>query len=217
MASFSIQTRTLASKEIRYKATVTVKIKGVIIHREAKTFKNKDLARTRGRNQVATLEEFGVNNHKTCSLGELIDKFMHDRELWDNTGRTKQYVIQMLRDCDIADVMSDQLKSSDIIEHCKNRKATGTKPVTIYHDVAYLRSVMKKELPVFDIKANVEIFEETIPVLIDMKLIGKSDKRTRRPTVNEIERLKEGLLARQNVRANGNVRIPFIDILDFRF
>ena len=140
---------------------------------------------------------------------------MNDGLLWDNTGRTKQYVIKMLRDCDIANVMSDQLKSSDIIEHCKNRKATGTKPATIYHDVAYSRFVMKKALPVFNIKANVEIFEETIPVLIEIKLIGKSDKRTRRPTTLELEKLKEGLLARQNVRANDKVRIPFIDILDF--
>lgn len=192
MASFSIETRTLASKELRFKAVVFVKNKGVIIHRESKTFKKKDLARTWGKNQVATLEKFGIDNNKTCSLGELLDKFMNDRLLWDNTGRTKQYVIQMLRDCDIANIMSDLLKTSDIIEHCKNRKATGTKPVTIYHDVAYLRSVMKKAQPVFNIKANVEIFEDTIPVLIEMKLIGKSDKRTRRPTTNEIERLKEG-------------------------
>jgi len=215
MASCSIEKRVLASKELRFKAVVIVKNKGAIIHRESKTFKKKVNASAWGKKKVQELEEFGVSGHRTCTLGQLLDKFMNDGLLWDNTGRTKQYVIQMLRDCDIANVISDQLKSSDIIEHCKNRKATGTKPATIYHDVAYLRSVMKKALPVFNIKANVEIFEETIPVLIEMKLIGKSDKRTRRPTTSEIERLKEGLLARQNVRANGKVRIPFIDILDF--
>ena len=190
------------------------KSKGVIIHRESKTFKKKELARTWGINRTNELEEFGINKHKTCSLGELLDKFIDDRNLWDNTGRTKQYVIKMLRDCDIASVMSDQLKTSDIIAHCKDRKASGTKPQTIYHDIAYLRSVMKRALPVFDLKANPEIFEEAVPVLIDMKLIGKSNKRTRRPTTNEIERLKEGLLKRQNVRANGKVRIPFLDILN---
>lgn len=57
-----------------------------------------------------------------------------------------------------------------------NRKAVGAKPVTIYHDIAYLRSVMKKALPVFDITANYKIFEEAIPVLIEMKLVGKSEK-----------------------------------------
>jgi len=121
----------------------------------------------------------------------------------------------MLRDCDISTIQSDQLKTSDLIEHCKSRKATGTKPQTIYQDIAYLRSVMKKSLPVFNIKSSPEVFEEAVPILLDMKLVGKSNKRTRRPTENEIERLKEGLLKRQEFRANGKKRIPYIDILDF--
>lgn len=215
MASFSIQTRTLANGESRFKATVTVKKNGSIIHREAKTFKRKELARTWGKNKTGELEEFGLNQHKTCSIGELLDKFIDDRNLWDNTGRTKQYVIKMLRDSDIATVQSEQLKTSDLIKHCKNRKAGGTKPQTIYHDIAYLRSVMKKALPVFNIKASPEVFDEAVPILIDMKLVGKSEKRTRRPTTIEIERLKEGLLKRQNFRSNGKTRIPFIDILEF--
>ena len=215
MASLSIEKRVLANGELRFKAVIIAKNKGVIIHRESKTFKKKELARTWGKKQTQALEEFGINRHKTCSLGALLDNFMNDRHLWDNTGRTKQYVIKMLRDCDIANIMSDQLRTSDLITHCSNRLKAGAKPQTIYHDVAYLRSVMKKSMPVFNIKTNFEIFEEAVPVLIDMKLVGKSDKRTRRPTTIEIEKLKEGLLARQNVRANGNVRIPFIDILDF--
>ena len=48
-----------------------------------------------------------------------------------------------------------------------------------------------------------------------MKLVGKSTKRTRRPTEDEIERLKEGLLKRQEFHANGKMCIPYIDILDF--
>ena len=51
MASLSIETRTLANKELRFKATVTVKSKGAIIHRESKTFKKKELAKTWGKNK----------------------------------------------------------------------------------------------------------------------------------------------------------------------
>jgi integrase len=215
MASFSIQTRTLANSELRFKASVVVKKNGSIIHREAKIFKKKELAITWGKNITQELQKFAVNKHKTCLIGDLLDKFMNDRFLWDNTGRTKQYVIKMLGDCDIANVKRDALRTSDIIEPCKNRLPAEAQPQTIYHDIAYLRSVMKKALPVFGIKANFEIFEEAGPVLIDMKLVGKSNKRTRHPSENEIERLKEGLLKRQSTRANGKIRIPFIDILDF--
>ncbi|MFT5758224.1 MAG: integrase [Alteromonadaceae bacterium] len=74
---------------------------------------------------------------------------------------------------------------------------------------------MKKAQPVFDIEANYSIFDEALPTLIDMGLIGKSNKRTRRPTADELEMLREGLKLRQNQKANGNVRIPYLDILNF--
>ncbi|SHO55137.1 site-specific integrase [Vibrio quintilis] len=215
MASYSIETRTLTNGDLRFKTTIIVKKDSKIVHRESKTFKKKALAKTFGIKRVNELEEGGLIKNKSVPLGELIDMFMNDNDLWRNTGRTKRYVIQMLRDCDLAKVDSNKLKSSDLIQHCKNRKAAGAKPVTIYHDVAYLRSVMKLAKPVFDITANYPVFEEAVPILIDMKLVGKSQKRTRRPTTNELERLREELETRQSYRPNGQIRIPYIDILDF--
>ncbi|OLQ70325.1 integrase [Photobacterium proteolyticum] len=215
MASFTVEKRQLKSGELRYKATVFVKKNSRIIHRESKTFRKKDLARTFGRNRVLELESQGGPITNSVSLGVLLDRYMNDADLWDKTGRTKRYVIQMLRDCDIANIDSNQLKTSDLIEHCRNRRSAGAKPATVYHDIAYLRSVMKKANPVFNINANYAIFEEAVPVLIDMGLVGKSQKRTRRPTETELDKLREGLKARQDFRPNGKTRIPFLDILDF--
>ncbi len=215
MASFSIETRKLKNGEARFKTTVVVKKNQKIIHRESKTFRKKELARAFGRKRVNDIESEGLNQAKSVSLGVLIDMFINDRDLWDNTGRTKRYVILMLRDCDIGEIDSRELKTSDLVEHCRNRRGAGAKPATIYHDIAYLRSVMKKAKPVFNIEANFSIFDEAVPVLIDMWLIGKSQKRTRRPTEHELDRLREGLEARQDFRSNGKIRIPFIDILEF--
>ncbi len=216
MASYTIETRKLKSGELRFKVTVVVKKNSRIIHRESKTLKKKALAKSFGVKRVAELESEGVlKRAKVVPLSVLLDAFMADRDLWDKTGRTKQYVVRMLRDCEIAKALSNELSTLDLIEHCRNRRGAGAKPATIYHDIAYLRSVMKKAKPVFNIEANYSIFDEAVPVLIDMSLVGKSQKRTRRPTANEIDKLKTGLLKRQSARANGQVRIPFIDILDF--
>lgn len=86
----------------------------------------------------------------------------------------------MLRDCDIAKINSHELQISDLIEHCRNRKGTGTKPATIYHDMAYLRSVMKKSKLVFNIESNFIIFDEALPILLDINLIGKSKKKNKK-------------------------------------
>nr|OEF70435.1 hypothetical protein A152_16340 [Vibrio tasmaniensis 1F-187] len=45
-----------------------------------------------------------------------------------------------------------------------------------------------------------------------MKLIGKSEKRTRRPTTDEIDLLKEALEEREQRREN---KIPYSILLDF--
>lgn len=213
MASFTIEKRAKANGDFSYRCTVRVKEAGEIIHRESQTFSKKELARTWGKTRCDAIENHGaLNKHKAVPLGTLLNMYFEDADLWAGTGRTKRYVIQMLMDCDIAKVMSDALKTSDLIEHCKNRRSAGAGPATIYHDVAYLRSVMKKAIPVWNIAANHQIFEDAVPVLIEMGLVGKSQKRTRRPTENELDKLKTGL--RERMSHSGCV-IPFIDILDF--
>lgn len=215
MASFTITKRPKANGDFSYRCAIVVKKNSAIIHRESKTFRKKELARTFGKKRVQEIENEELGYKKTVPLSSLLDLYIEDKHLWDSTGRTKRYVIQMLRDCEIAKIQSNKLKTSDLIQHCKIRQAAGAKPATVYHDVCYLRAVMKKAQPVFDIEANTTIFDEALPTLIDMGLIGKSDKRTRRPTQIELEKLRHGLEARQNQKPNGNVRIPYLDILDF--
>jgi integrase len=215
MASFSIKKRTLKSGESRFTVDVVVKKNSAIIHRESKTFRKKEFARTYGTKRVRELENPDSAQQKSVPLYVLLDKFMEEPDLWDKAGRTKQYVIKLLRDCEIVKIESNKLRTSDLIQHCKDRKAAGAGGATIYHDIAYLRAIMKRAKPVFDIVANFQIFEEAVPVLIDMGLIGKSQKRTRRPTSEELERLKIGLKKRESHRPNGKTRIPFTDILEF--
>ena len=149
MAFYAIEKRKNAKGDIRYKCRVREKFQGEIIHNESRTFSTKTLADAWGKKQVLKLESEKVSDRKeSVSLGTLLNMYFENHDLWNKTGRTKQYVIKMLMDCDIANVQSDQLKVSDLIEHCSNRRDAGAGPATIYHDVAYLRSVMKEASPI---------------------------------------------------------------------
>jgi hypothetical protein len=48
MASFTIEKRTKANGDFSYRCKIVVKQKNAIIHRESKTFRKKELARTYG-------------------------------------------------------------------------------------------------------------------------------------------------------------------------
>lgn len=211
MASYSIEKRVLASGEARYKTTVTVKHRSKIAKRYSKTFKKKSLATAWGKNEVRELEE-GDDKQQPVTIAHLLDLYMADPNLWDNTGRAKKCVLRLVRDCDIAKIYTNELTTSDLIEHCRNRCSTGTKPSTVYSDVYFLRSVLKKAKPIFNISANPEVFLEATPILYEMNLISKSEKRTRRPTEREIDRLKVALEEREMKR---EAKIPYSDLLDF--
>jgi hypothetical protein len=167
VASVTIDKRQKANGESSYRCTIRVKKNGVIIHRESKTFSKKELAKTWGKIRREAVELNSITPLlKIIPISELLDLYINDVDLWTATGRTKQYVIKMVRDCPIANILSNELKSSDLITHCKMRRDAGAGGATIYHDVAYLRSVMKIALAVFDVTANWKIFEDAVPVLI---------------------------------------------------
>lgn len=145
MASYNIEKRRLASGDYCYKCIVREKSKGKIIHNESKTFSKRVLAGSWGKKQVNDIEQSRVTKTKQAvTLGTLMNMYYENHDLWNATGRTKQFVIKMLLGCDITSVLSNELRTSDLIEHCKNRRSAGAGPATIYHDIAYLRSVMKK-------------------------------------------------------------------------
>lgn len=208
MASYVIQPRKTTKGETRYRCLVRTANGS-----ESKTFGKHQVAKEWGILRCAALENEAVSGSlRKATIFELLNAYYEDPDLWGSTGRTKRYVIKLLMDCDIAGIRADQLKTSDVIEHCKSRRDSGTGPSTIYHDVCFLRGVMKKAKPVWNISANWQVIDEAIPVLIDMRLIGRAKQRTRRPTSVEIEMLKEGLRKRMDSRCS---LIPFIDILEF--
>ncbi|EGU58092.1 phage integrase family protein [Vibrio tubiashii ATCC 19109] len=95
MASFSIKKRTLKSGETRFTVDIIVKNNSAIIHRESKTFRKKELARSYGYKRVQELEDPETFSQKSVPIYVLLDRFMEEPDLWDKTGRTKKYVIQL--------------------------------------------------------------------------------------------------------------------------
>lgn len=211
MASYSIQKRTKADGSNRYLCLIRVKSKGEVVYNESRTFTKQALAKDWGKRRVLEIETSGYESGETnLSLGKLISVYLDDSHV--KLGRTKENVLKFIIDCDIAKKNIFKLQAKDIINHCKDRKDSGTSKSTISHDVSYIRAVLKRARPAYGYNVNDQCVIDAYPVLHELELIGKSERRTRRPTEKELERLKEGLRQRESHREN---KIPFIDILDF--
>lgn len=215
MAYYTIDKRTKADGTLRYRCMVSIKEKGVRIYNESRTFTKQAHAKTWGIKRVLELEQNGApdpNNIKILTLGELIFKYINDKNLGGLAGRTKRYVLNMLLDSDIAKLSLDELSINHIIDHCRHRNATGASPSTVSHDVSYLASVLKSAKPIYGIDYTSNAAYEARPLLLQMGLIGKSKRRSRRPIEDELNKLRDGLQKRCEHRES---KIPFIDIMDF--
>lgn len=113
-------------------------------------------------------------------------------------------------DSDISAIKLSELTENDVIEHCRLRNNAGAGPATVSHDVSYLGSVLDAAKPVYGINYTSNPAKSARPYLLKLGLIGKSNRRNRRPAVDELDMLIEALQQRSTHKCS---KIPFVDIL----
>lgn len=215
MAYFTIAKRPRADGTVRYRCTVGVKDQGKHLYRESKTFGKLALAKTWGTRRVAEIEARGVpsdSDANQITVRQLLMRYINDPALGGKAGRTKNYVLNMLVDCDIAEIKLADLSVNDVVEHGRLRAGAGAGPATVSHDLSYLSSVLAAAKPIFDIDYKENPVPDARIILVNMGMVGKSKRRSRRPVGDELTQLEEGLRKRQQHRA---AIIPYLDILQF--
>ncbi|MBR9857722.1 MAG: tyrosine-type recombinase/integrase [Gammaproteobacteria bacterium] len=214
MASFTVEKRKTAAGVIRYRCIVRVKKDKAIVYQESRTYGKLADARTWGKAMVSHIETQGIpgQSPEIPTIRELITMYQQDPDISKKIGRTKGYVLNLLADSDIAKLQADKLTTMAIINHCRDRNAAGAKPQTVAQDISYLKSVYASAKPVFGIPVTDEVIREVTPILHSMDLIGRSERRSRRPSGDELDKLRAGLVKRMSHRGS---KIPLTDILDF--
>ncbi len=145
-------------------------------------------------------------------MAELIQKYLDDPETGGKAGKDKSSTLRMLLTAEFSFLALSKLQANDIIDHCRRRVANGAAPSTVSHDLSYLGTVLKAAKPIYGISYTANPIDEAKPLLAKMRLISKSNRRTRRPDENEIDVIVAALQERQN---HPRSRIPFVDIFNF--
>ncbi|MFA0468045.1 site-specific integrase [Vibrio breoganii] len=214
MATISIE-KVNSKKGIRYKARVREARHGKKLFEKSKTFSKQIEASKWAKNLVKQIKEDGLPSisasNKDILIGDLITLYLEDPITSRDIGRSKSAVLRRLRSYDIALIPAHKLTATHLVQHCRTRLAEPTAPTpqTIYQDITYLRSVINVSEPMFGYRSNVHAHNEAIPTLIKYRLIGRSEKRDRRPTQTELEIAEQGLRKRESHRASC---IPLVDI-----
>ncbi|MGX1957016.1 tyrosine-type recombinase/integrase [Serratia proteamaculans] len=213
MAFYTIEKRVRSDGVPRYRCTVGVKGGGKYLYRENKTFSKLSQAKSWGMNRVAHIEATGTpsdDRSANITLSGLIHKYTNHPNI--KYGRSKSDVLNLLSRSDIANIPITELSSAAFIEHCEQRRAGGAGASTVAQDLAYMGSVLKAAKPIFNIDVDLQAYELARSNLSQMRVIGPSQKRSRRPTRTEIELILSGL---KDKEPRSNKKIPFTDIFLF--
>ncbi len=182
-----------------------------------KTFKNKTAAKAWGKLKVEELEikiskgeEVLSLDNPIKTLGDLIEAYLDDSYV--EAGRSKRMSLKAVTKCDISKIDVQKLRPKHFVDYAKERKSAGAGPATIAADISHIRAALKTARALFDVNADENPIVQAMPTLHTLKLIGKSNIRTRRPSEEEVEKL---LIALKEKEKHRGTIIPYSDIFEF--
>jgi integrase len=193
---------------LTYTGQIRIRRKGVIVHTEAFTHAKLSQVKAWAKRRETELAKPGVleaTGHKV-SVESVLDWYL----AFGKAGRTKTGSIEFLKGEPIAQKDAVKLTVDDLLYHASQRKAGGAQPPTILQDFIWLRLAMQGYRLAKGVPVAAQAVEDATGLLRQAKAIGAAKKRTRRPTVDELDRLLDYFSSR-----DGRSVLPMVELVLF--
>lgn len=184
-----------------------------LVHQEAKTFSRRAAAEKWARAREVELEDPTAlvrAQDGNVTLASLIRWYIDSFQSLSKWQRTKQCQLEFLEKHPIGQSDALKLTPSALVDHARSRRANGAGPATVGNDLTWISVVLRAAKSVKGVLVKPEVVEEARTACRELRLIGKSRRRDRRPTLEELKKLDD-YFRRRDRRA----RIPMLDILWF--
>lgn len=175
-----------------YTAQVRIKRGGRVLLTKAETFATEQEARRWMEKAERALAKPGaieaaLARRQEMTVGDAIQRFV--REKRGQIGRTKAQVLNSLLAYDIATKACPDLTSAEIVSLARDLADGGRAPATVGNYVSHLSAVLALVKPAWGVQIDRDAVADALVACTRLGLIGKSRKRTRRPTLDELEAL----------------------------
>jgi len=209
----TIKVRKQGNGATRYTAIVRLRRQGKVLHRESRTFTHRSAALSWARHREVALEnpaELTRLRQSTPTLAELIRWYIDTFETISRWQRSKQTHLEFLERHALGKSVAHTLSSADLIRHVQSRRAGGAGPATVINDLIWIGVVLRAAKSVKELPVRPEIVQHARAACRELRLVGRPRNRTRRPTAEEITRLREHFKSRDR-----RATIPMQAIVDF--
>jgi integrase len=166
-------------------AQILIKRKGKIVHREAKTFDRKLVAKAWLAKRETELREPGsLERRPDPTLAVVIDRYIDESN--KAIGRTKEQVLRTIKTYDLADMQCSKITSADIIAFAQ---ALPVAPQTVQNYLSHLAAVFAVARPAWGYALDRQAIKDAFVVAKRLGVTSKGNNRDRRPTLDELDRL----------------------------
>lgn len=175
-----------------YTARIRLKRDGRIVHAEAETFSTRTLAKEWITRREATLQSQRARGEPVghrMTIAEMVEWYEGRERPDDPWGRTKKADLVALRTGRLGPKRADRLTRQDFIEQIEHRRAAGAGPATASNDLIWLRQVFKTAEAVLGVPVPLAALDEAAEFLRQHRIIAKPNRRDRRLTAEEEQKL----------------------------
>jgi integrase len=206
----SIIGRTRKDGSMAYTAQIVIKKDGAIVHREAETFDRKQAANAWVVKREAELKSpGGLDRKENPTLAAVIDRYIAESK--NAVLGTKAQVLKTIKNSDLGDIKCSDITSQKLVAFAKDL-TRNVEPQTCGNYFSHLSSIFTVARPAWGFPLSKQEFEDSVTVLKKLGLIRKGSERSRRPTLEELDRLMEHFGRIQDHRPSS---IPMQKILLF--
>lgn len=170
---------------VGYTAMIRIKRAGIIIHKETETFERDQVAKAWMKKRETELAKPGALDKPTDpTLAEVIDKYNQDK--LRGHGKTKDQVLRTIKASDLGELRCSQINSQELVKFAQSIKAL---PQTVGNYMSHLAAVFSVARPAWGYPLDKQAMDDARVVLTKLGLTSRSKERTRRPTIDELDRL----------------------------
>lgn len=193
-------------------AQLVVKRKGLIVHREARTFDRKQAAAAwleKREGELATpgaLDRLAIDDPPLC---DVIDRYITESK--KAIGRTKAQVLRSIKGHDLANRRCSSITSTEIVTFA-NQLATKVTPATVSNYLSHLSAVFAIARPAWGYPLDQTAMKDAFIVAKRLGVTSKSRSRERRPTLDELDLLMLHFSERQKRRPSS---VPMQKVIAF--
>lgn len=191
-----------------YKAQIIRKEGGAVVWSERQTFDRKAAALAWLARREEELDRPGAMERvQDPPLRDVIERYINESERV--IGRTKAQVLRTIKGMDIAELRCSRIKSADLVAFAQALKV---EPSTRQNYLSHLGAIFSIAKPAWRYPLDETAMKDALKVTGRLGVTGKSNRRDRRPTLAELDKLIEHFEA---VRIHRPTSLPMRHIICF--